>query len=250
VKRIGWQLPFGAGLLGFSAAVYALSFVLFRDARDEAFYLLQDLAFLPITVLVVTLLVEGFLAAREKRVMLRKLNMVIGAFFSEAGAELLRRLGAFNTDVAALAQSLQVDGRWKAADYAAAAVRIRAVTIPVSIGAGDLPGLKAFIVARRGCFLGMLENPNLLEHETFTDLLWAVFHLTEELEMRADVAHLGGADRAHIEGDMTRAYGLLVIEWLAYMRHLSEDYPYLFSLAVRMNPFNPAAKAEIDAPAP
>jgi len=29
--------------------------------------------------------------------------------------------------------------------------------------------------------LGLLGNPNLLEHDSFTDLLWAVFHLMEEL---------------------------------------------------------------------
>jgi hypothetical protein len=29
------------------------------------------------------------------------------------------------------------------------------------------------------------------------------------------------------------------------MQHLQEDYPYLFSLAVRTNPFDPDAKVEV-----
>lgn len=29
------------------------------------------------------------------------------------------------------------------------------------------------------------------------------------------------------------------------MEHLSENYPYLFSLAVRKNPFNPEARVEV-----
>ena len=41
--------------------------------------------------------------------------------------------------------------------------------------------------------------------------------------------------------DMNRAYRLLLLEWLEHMNHLQEDYPYLFSLAVRTNPFNPEA---------
>lgn len=30
--------------------------------------------------------------------------------------------------------------------------------------------------------------------------------------------------------------GYLSREWIIYMRHLQDDYPYLFSLAVRLNP--------------
>jgi hypothetical protein len=37
--------------------------------------------------------------------------------------------------------------------------------------------------------------------------------------------------------DIKRAYGLLVDQWLVYMKHLKDNYPYLFSLAMRVNPF-------------
>jgi hypothetical protein len=37
---------------------------------------------------------------------------------------------------------------------------------------------------------------------------------------------------------MRRAYALLFSEWISYLSHLREDYPYLFSLAVRTNPFD------------
>jgi hypothetical protein len=39
---------------------------------------------------------------------------------------------------------------------------------------------------------------------------------------------------------------LLVREWLSHMEHLKVDYPYLFSLAVRTNPFDPNASAEVE----
>ena len=105
--------------------------------------------------------------------------------------------------------------------------------------------IKNLLVGKRDFMIRLLENPLLLEHETFTDLLWAVFHLTEELEGRTDLSTLSDADYAHLSGDIGRAYNLLVREWLLYMRHLEKNYPYLFSLAVRMNPFNPDACAEI-----
>ena len=81
----------------------------------------------------------------------------------------------------------------------------------------------------------------MLEHDTFTDLLWAVTHLTEELACRENCGDLPETDLQHLTGDMKRAYILLVHEWLDYMQHLKQNYPYLFSLAVRMNPFDPAA---------
>jgi len=38
--------------------------------------------------------------------------------------------------------------------------------------------------------LRLLENPVLLEHESFTELLRSVFHLSEELEQRDDFGKL------------------------------------------------------------
>ena len=101
--------------------------------------------------------------------------------------------------------------------------------------------LQGFLVGRRSFVLRLLENPNLLEHESFTDLLWAVSHLTEELAYREDVRRLPDSDYAHLAGDMERAYTLLASQWLAYMKHLGDNYPYLFSLAMRTNPFDPHA---------
>ena len=86
--------------------------------------------------------------------------------------------------------------------------------------------------------MSLLANPNLLEHDTFTDLLWAVFHLVEELAARQEFTNLPKSDFDHLSGDIKRAYSQLLIEWLAYMKHLKDDYPYLFSLAVRMNPMD------------
>ena len=91
----------------------------------------------------------------------------------------------------------------------------------------------------------LLENPNLLEHETFTELLWAVFHLAEELSHRESVEGLTTADYQHLAGDIKRAYELLIREWVIYMKHLKTSYPYLFSLAMRTNPFDPNASVEI-----
>ncbi len=58
----------------------------------------SDLRMLCSQVLLGTLIIHQILGEREKRSMLRKLNMVIGAFFSEVGTPLLSyfRLGGWS----------------------------------------------------------------------------------------------------------------------------------------------------------
>jgi hypothetical protein len=45
--------------------------------------------------------------------------------------------------------------------------------------------------------------------------------------------------------DIKRTYVALIDRWLPYMKHLKETYPYLFSLAVRTNPFDPEASVTV-----
>lgn len=91
----------------------------------------------------------------------------------------------------------------------------------------------------------MLQNPVMFEHESFTELLRAVFHLTEELEYRGDLSELPNSDRAHLSGDVKRVYSLLAREWLTYMEYQKVNYPYLFSLAMRTNPFDKDASVVV-----
>lgn len=244
MKRYVWQAALVSSLVVLSAVFYLLHYAIFRDSRHIVLYLIGDVAFLPVQVLFVTLIVDRLLNRREKLAMLKKLNMVIGVFFSEAGTALIRSLAAFRTGNGGRTGELLVTEKWSGRDFDEAARRFRASDPGIACSAGDLPGLKAFLAEKRVFLASLLENANLLEHETFTDLLWAVFHVAEELAARERVDSLSEADAAHLAGDIRRAYGLLVTEWLSYMRHLKEDYPYLFSLAARMNPFDPAASPE------
>ena len=171
--------------------------------------------------------------------------MVIGAFFSETGNELLRRLGAADGQTQALSEALVAGDDWSRRGVRERRRRLADHDWRVCLPPEALIGLRAFLVEKRPFLLGLLENPNLLEHESFTDVLWAVFHLTEEIACRKDLDHLDATDAQHLSGDMARAYRATVFQWLDYMQHLKSDYPYLFSLAVRMNPFNPRATAEV-----
>ena len=228
-----------------SAIFYMVDYYIFGRAGVIGFGLLGNLAFLRIYVLFVTLMIEKILKQRERESLHQKLNMVVGVFFSEVGTPLLRTCRGFVRESPELTDLLTVTPQWQEGDYQRAITHLKQHEIHVDSRSGDLEVLQAFIVARRGFMLGLLENPNLLEHDEFTDLLWAVFHLLEELQARHSLAALPAHDLDHLSGDIKRAYSHLLLVWVGYMRHLQHDYPYLFSLAVRLNPLNPQAKAEL-----
>ncbi|GAM07990.1 putative protein [Geobacter sp. OR-1] len=233
-------------MLVLSFGLYGLDYLLFGQGREIGVGLLGNLAFLPIYVLFVTLMIERVLKARERDALRQKLNMVIGVFFSEIGTVLLRDGFGFVRECSALRERMKVSGQWQDTEFQAAAEFLKKHPMRIDSRDGDLSELRSFLVSRRQFMLGLLENPNLLEHDDFTELLWAVFHLVEELEYRTDLARLSEADLDHLSGDIKRAYTHLLSQWLLYLQHLKNDYPYLFSLAVRTNPLNPESRVEID----
>jgi len=238
MKRLGWLVPLGLSLLVASVVLYAVQYAIFRDAHQLFIYLLGDIAFLPIQVLLVTLMINELLGEREKRSRLRKLNMIIGAFFSELGTALLAFFSNVDPKLGDIRRDLIVTGDWSAEEFAGVSRRLSKYDYHIEIHRADLEELRILLASRRDFLLQLLQNPNVLEHESFAELLRAVFHAAEELIMREKMADLPPQDLDHLANDMRRVYVLLVGQWLGYMRHLRDEYPYLFSLAMRTNPFD------------
>jgi hypothetical protein len=244
VNRATWRVKLGLGLAAATVLVLLVNLRAFGTPKETGFWVMHSLAMMPIEILIVTLILSQILERRARQEMLQKLNMVIGAFFSEVGAELLRRLTAFDADVE-VRESFLVEDDWDDKRFARAKAAAAAYDYAVDAARGDLAGLREFLISKRDFLLQLLENQNLLEHASFTDTMWAVFHIAEELEHRSNLNGLSTADFAHLSGDLKRAYAALAIEWLDYIRHLKLAYPYLYSLAVRLNPLDPNARPEI-----
>ncbi len=245
MKYLNWRVLLGCSLMALSAVFYLIHYAIFRDAHHIFLYLIGDIAFVFVQVLMVTLIIDQLLSVREKRSLLNKLNMVIGAFFSEVGTQLLKSFSDFASHEDQIKKDLFENNDWSNKTFSNINKHLKGYDYRVESQKGDLEGLKNFLLEKRDFLLGLLENPNLLEHESFTELLWAVFHLTEELAFRPGLKQLPDTDYNHLSVDIRRAYHLLIVEWLAYMRHLRDSYPYLFSLAARMNPFDPNPSAVV-----
>lgn len=245
--KLSWRARFGIALILLSAALYALYFVVIGDAYAVAVNGLGLLAFLPIEALLVVVVIEQVISSQERQTRLNKLNMVIGAYFSEVGTSLLKAFSTLDPHANKIRDELLVKRTWKQREFLEAAVRLRQYHYGIEYQARNpeallfLENLRYLLVSKREFLLRLLENPNLLEHETFAEQLWAVFHLAEELSYRTDLAHLPDTDYTHLAFDSNRAYSALILEWVKYMEHLMNRYPYLFSLALRTNPFDPTA---------
>lgn len=236
-----WTIYLAAALITLSAALYVLHFAVFQDVYHIWIYLLGDLAFLPIEVLLVTLILHRLLEFRDKRMKLEKLNMVIGTFFSTVGTELLAIFSDHDPRMPAFRKELLIAESWSPEDFSRVNSELSRYSCEITISEINLAALRSFLVGKEDFMVRLLENPLLLEHESFTGTLQAVFHLTDELKRRGDLSSLPENDLRHLSGDICRAYQQLIRQWLEYMKHLKENYPYLFSLAIRTNPFDEKA---------
>lgn len=248
MKTSRWHYGFAAALLFVAVVLYAARLSLFPDpgVQNEMWrFLLGDVAFLFVQVPIVSLVIDGLIRRREREEMRRKLNMVIGAFFSETGRCLLSEITHVDSRLADVRAELVPTAAWTSADYERARTAFKAHQPHIEIDPFGLERMKTRLGEERAFLLSLLANQTLLEHEEFTDLLWALTHLGEELVARPHLDGMHEADRAHIVVDIARAYTLLGSEWLSYLEHLQVSYPYLFSLAIRTNPLDPTANGEV-----
>ncbi len=238
MKKFDWQIRIGLIFVAVSIVLYIIHYLIFQNIHFLSEYTLFYFAFMPIEVIFVTLVLDQLLEKREVAERMEKLNMVIGVFFSEEGTRLLHEFASSDPDIEEIRHDLVVGQKWTGKQFDDASKRLKEHPHKIDINKIDKEKLRDFLVGKREFSVRLLENPVILEHESFTELLRAVFHMTEELEFRRDLNALPASDLAHLNGDMERAYSRLISTWLDYMRYMKNRYPYLYSLAMRTNPFD------------
>ena len=188
-------------------------------------------------VIVIANFIEITIGRKDGLAKQKKINMVIGVFFSEVGVPLIRTLNAAVEHRREVYTPLLVRDQWSEYEFEKARKQLASQAIEIDLRRLDLPGIHALLLLKRSLLVQLLQHPALFEHESFTDLLNAVFHLEEELAAREGIEGLPQSDYEHLAGDARRVLSLILDQWLTYMAHLKVHYPYLYSLAIRTNPF-------------
>jgi hypothetical protein len=233
-----WQIIAGVLLLILSALTYFIHYLIFRDIHHIFLYMVGDVAFVFIEVFLVSMIIHSLLNQREKKERLEKLNMVVGIFYTEMGSRLLGYFAAFDPGSEKIRERLLVSNEWTPKSFAAIKKELSDYEFDFSVIPLNLEYLHELFYGNKDFLLRILANPTLHEHESFSDMLWAVSHLIEELHARKNFSELPESDMEHLKGDIVRSYQRLTFEWIEYMMHLKINYPYLFSFAMRTNPFN------------
>ncbi|MDD1685531.1 hypothetical protein [Methanoregula sp.] len=236
-----WKLLVALALVTVTLFLMTIHLLIYRDPNHLFMYFLGDLVFVPIEVLCVTLIIDEMLESREKQQRMEKLNMVIGIFFSRFGTPLIARLANADPCVSRLQKEMAAGADWTADRFRTVRAGLDGSKCTIDPARADLESLQGFLLNNEDFLISIVENPMVFEHESFTELIFAVTHFAEELKARSDLANLPPTDIAHLRGDMERVYSRLVPEWLKYMEYLKNHYPYLFSLAMRQNPFDEKA---------
>lgn len=240
-RLLSWRVLLGIFLLFLSAAFYSLHYFLFNDAHHIFIFLVADVAFVFVEVLLVSMIIHHLLNEWDKRSKLQKLNMVIETFFSEFGKPLLAYLSSADTTLPSVRNAVVMGCNDQEPNFKAARKTVAGYRGDIDLAKVNLNRLEMFLRDRRGFLVSLLQNPSLLEHESFTESLMAVFHITEELAAR-DLTALSQEDRQHTKHDLERAYGLLAQQWVAYMEYIYKHYPYFFLFAMNTNPFDADAE--------
>lgn len=232
-----WLFILGLVFFLISATVYSIHYLIFKDPIYIGKYFLVQLAFLPINVLLVTLVINRLISKRAKREKEQKLNLIIGVFFSDIGTDLLRILTQFDLESQRLKQELQLNDSWNNKDFLRANKIVENANFQIRLCENKLEDLKSYLFIKRTGLQKLLESPILFEHDSFSNMLRSVYHIIEELELRKELSGLSASDIEHLESDIKRAYKAVLLQWLNYSQHLKKDYDYMFSLVIRTNPF-------------
>ena len=248
MKKWLGQILLGGSLIACSALFYWLHYILFHDAHHIFVYLVGDIAFVFIEVLLVSVIIHRLLGEHEEKARREKLNMIIGVFYSEVGIKLLKILSARDPQIEKIQNDPSAGNESTEQKFARICRFLKQHHYDLEAGEMDWDTAGKFLNSKKDFLLRLLENTSLHEHESFADVLRSVFHLTEELGARESLQNLSGADRDHLADDVKRVYGQMTLQWMSYMKHLKRSYPYLFSLSQRMNPFDHTATPIVQKP--
>jgi hypothetical protein len=217
----------------FSVVFLIAQLLIFKRTSDTFFYIFQDMIFLPINAIIVSFILGNMIRENEKKERKSKTIILINEFYAESGEDIIIYLNKFIVNLNDVANCIDIKTDWAIADFSKVANKVSDLKVKFNITDEDLDSLYIKLLSKKLNILRLFENQSILEHDQFTEMLWAVYHLFEELRNRNNMPDINEKDIEHIKIDLRRAYITLVKEWILYMQNLKFSYPYLFSLSVR-----------------
>lgn len=231
------HLLLGAGLIGLSVVLHAIHYVIFHDMHHLLIFLVADIAFIPLEVFFVSLVLEKIIEKQEEEKVVKKINMLVGLFYQQFGNKLLTQFVTADKHIDKHDDKLLMDFSWEGNQYKVLKTAVANHPHEIDLKQIDLVDLTQLLVNNQGIITNLISNPILHEKDAFSEVLMSTFHLMDELASR-DLEALSDDDYEHLAIDCKRVYEHLSLEWVDYMEQLQKAYPYLFYTAVQNNPYD------------
>lgn len=241
-KRSLSGVTLGITLVLISIAIYSLKAVFVGDMEGTRKFLFNALGMMPLNILLMTFVFSKLIALHNKQSRLKKQEMLVNAFFGEFGNNLLKLIAQLDTNRGELTVCAGTAAHWDG-DIETIKTTFENHTPKLKVLPEDFKSVMEALGSKHTFILTLLEHPALVQHERFPNLVWAMFHLEDELRHRESFENLPASDISHLTGDIERVYTNLITQWVDYMVYLKENYPYLYSLAIRTGPFSTAEDA-------
>lgn len=238
------NIVLGLLLIGLSIVLHAVHFVIFKDMHHIMIFLFADIAFIPLEVFFVSLILERLINKQDEEKTLKKMHMLVGLFYQKFGDELLSRFVSVSEDMSCTSEHILMNYSWNKKQYSDLRMTIDRYQHKMDIESLDLKSLFELLKENESLIINLISNPSLQENDIFSDLLLSIFHLNDELGNR-DISNIVGDDLTHMEIDCQRVFKLLSAQWVDYMEHLQVSYPYLFLTAALNNPYDKRSKSDI-----
>ena len=229
MKNLKQYLFVSFNLIFLSFIMFLVHDLIFGQLENTVYYSLMSLCFIPINILAVTLVFETVMEKRSKTERMNKLNMLVGLFFSDFGFSLLTLIAASDNNI----KTLDLDFN----DLKACSNKLKNYSHEIDFQKINYTQLKKLVINCREILSNLISNENILEHEIFADLLMSLMHLRDEI-LFVQHMELSQADIIHLKGDLVRVYKNLSLQWIDYLSHLKQCYPYQYNSSIKYNPFN------------
>lgn len=251
MSKIKWEVKYGIILLISIFVIYGIDYLIFGDFHDIFHYIMLHLGFIPLDIIIVTLVADKVVENHEKKTLQEKMDILMGSFFSGIGNGLISHFYNANSK-SDITENLKTIKKWKDEDYENALKKLE--ENPVKFKSTLNPEervkffneLKKFLLDKRPYLFDLIENPTIHERDNFSELLLSMMHLIDELDYRKTFKDLPESDYIHLFYDIDRVYSKLIYEWVRYLEYTYKNYPYMLKLAIRINPFNENADIHVN----
>jgi hypothetical protein len=178
-KRLSWKLKFSIVMVLLIIIIYGSNYLVLGDAEHIISYIWTHLGFIPVDILIVAFLLDEIIEKKEKEAMLEKLDMLMSTFFSEVGNELISQLSTANKYKASTENLKSIkNSNEDDFDNKLAELKDTSLDFQVSLSAEEreefLENLRTLLAGKREFIINLINNPNLLEKEEFTELINAI----------------------------------------------------------------------------